>query len=36
MWLYNVLSQNLDMPVWVQKEPTINRIRNEYIMNDYG
>ena len=31
MWLYNVLSQNLDMPVLGPEEPAINRIRNEYI-----
>lgn len=31
MWLYNVLSQNLDMPVLGPEEPVVNRIRNEYI-----
>ncbi|WP_035671620.1 primosomal protein N' [Flavobacterium sp. 83] len=31
MWLYQVLSQNLVMPVLGPEEPTINRIRNEYI-----
>ncbi|MBP1221518.1 primosomal protein N' [Flavobacterium sp. 1355] len=31
MWLYQVLSQNLDMPVLGPEEPAINRIRNEYI-----
>lgn len=31
MWFYNVLSQNLDMPVLGPEEPAINRIRNEYI-----
>lgn len=31
MWLYNVLSQNLDMPVLGPEEPAIGRIRNEYI-----
>lgn len=31
MWLYNVLSQNLGMPVLGPEEPAINRIRNEYI-----
>ena len=31
MWIYNVLSQNLDMPVLGPEEPAINRIRNEYI-----
>lgn len=31
LWLYNVLSQNLEMPVLGPEEPAINRIRNEYI-----
>ncbi|MEG1229889.1 MAG: primosomal protein N', partial [Flavobacterium sp.] len=31
MWLYQVLSQNLKMPVLGPEEPAINRIRNEYI-----
>lgn len=31
MWLYQVLSQNLDMPVLGPEEPLISRIRNEYI-----
>lgn len=31
MWLYQVMSQNLDMPVLGPEEPAINRIRNEYI-----
>ncbi|WP_456312669.1 replication restart helicase PriA [Pseudomonas shirazensis] len=31
MWLYQVLSQNLNMPVLGPEEPGINRIRNEYI-----
>jgi primosomal protein N' (replication factor Y) len=31
LWLYNVLSQNLDMPVLGPEEPAIGRIRNEYI-----
>lgn len=31
MWFYNVLSQNLDMPVLGPEEPAINRIRNEFI-----
>lgn len=31
MWLYQVLSQNLDMPVLGPEEPAISRIRNEYI-----
>lgn len=31
MWLYQVLSQNLIMPVLGPEEPAISRIRNEYI-----
>ncbi|MBF4471300.1 primosomal protein N' [Flavobacterium sp. HJJ] len=31
MWLYQVISQNLAMPVLGPEEPAINRIRNEYI-----
>jgi primosomal protein N' (replication factor Y) len=31
MWLYQVLSQNLSMPVLGPEEPLISRIRNEYI-----
>jgi len=31
MWLYQVLSQNLGIPVLGPEEPAINRIRNEYI-----
>ena len=31
MWLYQVLAQNLDIPVLGPEEPAINRIRNEYI-----
>jgi primosomal protein N' (replication factor Y) (superfamily II helicase) len=31
MWMYQVLSQNLKMPVLGPEEPAINRIRNEYI-----
>ena len=31
MWLYQVMSQALDMPVLGPEEPAINRIRNEYI-----
>ncbi|MFY0481912.1 replication restart helicase PriA [Flavobacterium sp. PLA-1-15] len=31
MWLYQVLNQNLDMPVLGPEEPPISRIRNEYI-----
>lgn len=31
MWVYNVLSQNLNMPVLGPEEPAISRIRNEYI-----
>lgn len=30
-WLYQVLSQNLSIPVLGPEEPAINRIRNEYI-----
>ena len=31
MWLYQVMSQNLDIPVLGPEEPVIARIRNEYI-----
>lgn len=31
MWLYQVLNQNLEMPVLGPEEPPISRIRNEYI-----
>lgn len=31
LWLYNVLSQHLDMPVLGPEEPAVSRIRNEYI-----
>ena len=31
MWLYNVLNQNLNMPILGPEEPAISRIRNEYI-----
>ncbi|NRT15463.1 primosomal protein N' (replication factor Y) [Flavobacterium sp. 28A] len=31
MWLYQVMNQNLDIPVLGPEEPSINRIRNEYI-----
>ncbi len=31
MWLYQVLQQNLQLPVLGPEEPVINRIRNEYI-----
>ncbi|MFC4739178.1 primosomal protein N' [Flavobacterium ponti] len=31
MWLYNVLSQSLPMPILGPEEPAISRIRNEYI-----
>lgn len=31
MWLYQVLSQNLGIPVLGPEEPAIGRIRNEYI-----
>lgn len=30
-WLYNVLKQNLQIPILGPEEPPINRIRNEYI-----
>lgn len=31
LWLYNVLSQTIGVPVLGPEEPGINRIRNEYI-----
>lgn len=31
LWVYNVLMQNLNMPVLGPEEPAISRIRNEYI-----
>ncbi len=31
MWLYQVMQQNLQMPVLGPEEPPISRIRNEYI-----
>lgn len=31
MWLYQVLNQNLNVPVLGPEEPAIGRIRNEYI-----
>ncbi|CAM4003391.1 primosomal protein N' [Flavobacterium weaverense] len=31
MWLYQVMSQNLQIPVLGPEEPLISRIRNEYI-----
>lgn len=31
VWLYQVMSQNLDIPVLGPEEPVISRIRNEYI-----
>jgi primosomal protein N' (replication factor Y) len=31
MWLYQVMNQNLNMPVLGPEEPPISRIRNEYI-----
>jgi len=31
IWLYQVMSQNLDLPVLGPEEPAISRIRNEYI-----
>lgn len=33
MWLYQVLCQNLSIPVLGPEEPAIGRIRNEYIRN---
>ncbi|HTO35471.1 MAG TPA: primosomal protein N', partial [Flavobacterium sp.] len=30
MWLYQVLNQNLDIPVLGPEEPAVSRIRNEY------
>jgi primosomal protein N' (replication factor Y) len=31
LWLYNVLVQNINVPVLGPEEPAISRIRNEYI-----
>lgn len=31
MWLYNVLSQTMTLPILGPEEPAVNRIRNEYI-----
>lgn len=31
MWLYQVMKQNLDIPILGPEEPVISRIRNEYI-----
>ena len=31
MWLYQVFTQNVDLPVLGPEEPAISRIRNEYI-----
>jgi primosomal protein N' (replication factor Y) len=31
MWLYQVLAQNMKIPVLGPEEPMINRIRNEYL-----
>jgi primosomal protein N' (replication factor Y) len=31
MWLYQVLSQQLKMPVLGPEEPAVSKIRNEYI-----
>ncbi len=31
LWLYNVLVQNLPMPILGPEEPVVSRIRNEYI-----
>ena len=33
MWLYQVMRQNLTIPVLGPEEPPISRIRNEYIRN---
>lgn len=33
LWLYEVMRQNLDIPVLGPEEPGISRIRNEYIKN---
>lgn len=30
-WLYNVLKQNIQIPILGPEEPAVNRIRNEYI-----
>ena len=32
-WLYNVLKQQMNVPVLGPEEPAINRIRNQYIRN---
>ncbi|HEX8378056.1 MAG TPA: primosomal protein N', partial [Pedobacter sp.] len=31
LWIYQVIKDNLDMPVLGPEEPVISRIRNEYI-----
>lgn len=31
VWYYKVLSQNMDVPIFGPEEPSINRIRNQYI-----
>ncbi|SHJ67254.1 replication restart helicase PriA [Flavobacterium haoranii] len=31
LWMYNVLKQQLNLPVLGPEEPAVNRIRNEYI-----
>lgn len=31
MWMYNVLNQNLQMPILGPEEPVVSRIRNQYI-----
>jgi primosomal protein N' (replication factor Y) len=33
MWLYQVMQQNLTIPVLGPEEPAVSRIRNEYIRN---
>lgn len=31
LWMYQVLKQNLDVPILGPEEPMVNRIRNEYL-----
>ena len=33
LWFYQVLKQNLSIPVLGPEEPVVSRIRNEYIKN---
>ena len=33
VWLQQVLSQNLQMQILGPEEPSINRVRNEYLRN---